>query len=390
MALAREWDELVEQVRALPGFADFLRPPALETLLPAAADGPVVIVNVSRWRCDALVVTRDGVEPVALPGLTLDEVVERVGFYLDTVGAFEVGARDAGAGHRTRRGLERDLGTVLEWCWDAIAEPVLTRLGLTGPPAAGRPWPKLWWCPTGPLTLLPLHAAGRHDIAGAAVVDRVVSSYTPTLRALLEARRPREDGGGGELLVVALPETPGQEPLPNVRREVDALARLGAATTVLQGADATVAGVGAALTTHRWVHFSCHGEQHLDDPSRGGLLLFDGMLTVNDISSRQYRGDLAFLSACKTATGGLNLPDEAITLAAALHYTGYRHVIATLWSVWDDTAADVTETVYRRIGDGAALRPERCAAALHEAVRELRARDPDRPSVWTPFTHTGP
>ena len=61
MALAREWEELVAQVRALDGFEDFLRPPRLEKLLPAAERGPVVIVNMSRWRCDALIVRRDGV-----------------------------------------------------------------------------------------------------------------------------------------------------------------------------------------------------------------------------------------------------------------------------------------------------------------------------------------
>src|SRR5690242_1142344 len=48
MALAREWDDLVAQVRRLQGFEDFLLPPKLETLLPAAERGPVVIVNVSR------------------------------------------------------------------------------------------------------------------------------------------------------------------------------------------------------------------------------------------------------------------------------------------------------------------------------------------------------
>ena len=40
MALAREWDKLVEEVRRLDGFQDFLKPPSLETLLPAAAHGP--------------------------------------------------------------------------------------------------------------------------------------------------------------------------------------------------------------------------------------------------------------------------------------------------------------------------------------------------------------
>jgi len=47
MALAREWDELVEQVRKLEGFEDFLMPPKLETLLPAADRGPVVIAKTS-------------------------------------------------------------------------------------------------------------------------------------------------------------------------------------------------------------------------------------------------------------------------------------------------------------------------------------------------------
>ena len=33
MALAREWDDLVEQVRRIKGFEDFLRPPPLDSLL---------------------------------------------------------------------------------------------------------------------------------------------------------------------------------------------------------------------------------------------------------------------------------------------------------------------------------------------------------------------
>ena len=51
---------------------------------------------------------------------------------------------------------------VLDWLWDVIAGPVLTALGHTGPPGPGDPWPRVWWCPTGPLTVLPIHAAGRH------------------------------------------------------------------------------------------------------------------------------------------------------------------------------------------------------------------------------------
>ena len=83
MALAREWDDLVEQVRELEGFEDFLMPPEVETLLPAADRGPVVIVNVSRWRCDGLIVRPDGVT------------------------AQTVGEADAGRGHRSGEHVPR-------------------------------------------------------------------------------------------------------------------------------------------------------------------------------------------------------------------------------------------------------------------------------------------
>jgi hypothetical protein len=46
----------------------------------------------------------------------------------------------------------------------------------------------MWWVPTGNLSYLPLHAAGRDDEC---VLDRVVSSYTPTVRSLLASGSAR-------------------------------------------------------------------------------------------------------------------------------------------------------------------------------------------------------
>ena len=42
------------------------------------------------------------------------------------------------------------------------SEAVLVALGHTGPPPAGRVWPRGWWCPTGALSMLPIHAPGHH------------------------------------------------------------------------------------------------------------------------------------------------------------------------------------------------------------------------------------
>jgi hypothetical protein len=403
MALARQWDELVDEVRKLDGFEDFLKPPRLETLLPAAAGGPIAIINVSQWRCDALLVTTKGVQLVELPQLTAESVATQAREYLEVLAAADDASRafyrapDRSDAERAVRDAfavrEQRLPPLLEWLWVEVAEPVLTALGYTEPPGPNQPWPRIWWCPTGLLTLLPLHAAGYHDQAnGQTVLDRVVSSYTPTLRALLEARQSLvTTPGDNRLLMIALSDAPGEVPLPYVTRERDLLTSLfEGRCTLLEGKNATTSAAREALPKHRWVHFSCHGGQNLTDPSRGGLRLHDGVLQIADIGAGSYRGELAFLSACQTATGGVNLPDEAITLTAALHYTGYRHVIGTLWSVRDRTAAEVTRAVYTDLTSTGRFEPARSADALHRAVRYLRDTKRLPPSVWTPFTHTGP
>ncbi|MFE2579222.1 CHAT domain-containing protein [Streptomyces sp. NPDC059378] len=426
MALAREWDDLVEQVRGLTGFEDFLRPPNLESLLPAAEKGPVVIVNVSRWRCDALVVRREGVTSIPLEQLTLDEATDRANRYLTLLQqqeAADVAYADASAtlAREPGRASTRDqfraaeavyaaqddvdamLSELQEWLWDVVADPVLTALRLTATPAGPTStWPRIWWCPTGPLTLLPLHTAGYHTEPATrprrTVLDRVVSSYTPTLRALLQARMTDPAGddqaapaeGEDRFLLVEV-DAPGQVPLQRNAEHAVLTEKMPATRmTVLAGDQATVAAIRSGLPAHRWVHFSCHGDQNLADPSQGGLLLHDATLTISDVSTQRFHGDFVGLSACKTAVGGVELLDEAITLAAALHYTGYRHVVAALWSVQDAASAEVFADLYREIITDGAVVPDLAPAALHDAVRRLRDSHPNWPHVWTPFTHTGP
>ncbi|MGY3521013.1 CHAT domain-containing protein [Micromonospora sp. PTRAS2] len=405
MALTREWDALVERVRELPGFEDFLKPPPVEKLLPAAEDGPVAMINVSRWRCDALLVVDGGVRVRELPDLSAAEVEKKTTAYLGVLDlvsqrwrAWWRAKQGAGDMARAEQELsaaedraERMLRAILRWLWRAVAEPVLDELGFTATPvAAPSAWPRLWWCPTGLLTLLPLHAAGDHLVDGPdrpTVLDRVVSSYTPTLRALLQAREPLPEETAPELLIVTVPQVGDEPPLPEAAAERAMLQRRFAGRhRVLDGPEATVDEVARLLPEYRWAHLSCHGNQLLDDPSQGGLRLADGVLSIARLSAEQHHGEFAFLSACKTATGGVGLADEAITLAAALHYTGYRHVIGTLWTVNAAIAAEVADAVYGP-HDGP-FDPTGSVFGLHTVLRRLR--ETERLSVWTPFIHLGP
>jgi CHAT domain-containing protein len=194
------------------------------------------------------------------------------------------------------------------------------------------------------------------------------------------------------VLVVAVQEADGMSPLPQVEDELQELENAFGSErlTVLEGPDATREAVLGQLPKHRWAHFSCHGRQDPLAPSNGGLLLTDGTLSIRELGSRSYSGDFAFLSACMTASGGLSLSDEAITIGAALHYSGFRRVVATLWSIDADMATRLTRDVFGSLTRGGLFRPQDSATAVTEAVLRLRNENPERPSRWAAFTHIGP
>jgi len=52
--LMTQRDDVISRIRMLPDFSRFLLPPLFSDLQQAARDGPVIIVNASRYSCDAL------------------------------------------------------------------------------------------------------------------------------------------------------------------------------------------------------------------------------------------------------------------------------------------------------------------------------------------------
>jgi len=337
--LAREWQETLEAIRARDGFRDFLRPPRAEQLLAAGAEGPVaVITGGPDPGGHALLLT--GPHAADLRVCDLPE-------YSDTEARERAGTLLAAAAAAARSGLarafaEQAVADVLDWLWRTVAAPVLDALGITGPPPPGEPPPRLWWCPAGALSFLPLHAAGE-------VPDRVVSSSTPSVTALLRARARRAPAADARPLIVAVPELDGLAPLPGALREAG-LAHAAMGGTLLSGDAARPESIRRALTAHSWAHFACHGVQDPERPSEGRLLLPGGALSVLDVSRLDLPGaEFAYLSACETAVGGTRLPDEALHLAASLQLAGFSQVIGTLWRVDDESSAEIARGVYETL-----------------------------------------
>jgi len=383
-ALGRRWVRTLREIRRLPGFDRFLDVPQADQLRALAPQqGPVVTVNVSPHRCDALVLERRGLRVVPLPDLRHDELNRRVREFGPAVAAAE--SPRLGLVHRLE--AQAAVRETLGWLWDTVTAPVLRALGHTGPPPDGSPWPRLWWSPTGALNALPLHAAGHIEewevSHGEAVLDRVISSYAPTIRTLPRASDPTAQPTGRPL-VVAMPDTPGHPPLPATLTEAT---ELGTATEArfLLGSQATRAAVADALPSSGWAHFACHAHHDPVNPSGSHLVLHDQPLMITDLHrQRAPHARLAYLSACSTARSTGKFVGESIHLGSAFRLVGFRHVIATLWQVHDQTAAEIARAFYAGYGS------EATALALHRAVRGARAVDPLLPTRWAAHIHTGP
>jgi CHAT domain-containing protein len=221
------------------------------------------------------------------------------------------------------------------------------------------------------------------------VPDLVVSSYTPTVRALARTRTPRRADNTPATLIVPVPHIPGAE-LPGVTAETNAITTLIPDTHILH--QPTHDRVLTALPAHRIAHFSCHGYADWTDPAQSRLFLTDHAtmpLTLTDITTLKLDADLAYLSACETAVTAPRLADESLHITGAFHLAGYRHVIGTLWPVDDPTAAQIAEDFYTYLTADGTPDPDRAAHALHHATRLLRTRYPATPTLWAAHTHTG-
>jgi CHAT domain-containing protein len=80
------------------------------------------------------------------------------------------------------------------------------------------------------------------------------------------------------------------------------------------------------------LHLACHGVQDVDPLSSALVMLQDGRLTIEDMLQLDLpEAVLAYLSACQTAKGDRNTPDQAVHLAAFMLFCDFRSIVGTMW-----------------------------------------------------------
>lgn len=171
----------------------------------------------------------------------------------------------------------------------------------------------------------------------------MVSSYTPTLAALISARRKSKALPLFEarILPVDVPDAPGYPPLKNTSIEIDLISRTVPPTCLLpQEVGPTVHSIISRLSTSDQslspsiLHLACHGQQVFQDPLESGFVMQDGLLTISRLMRIEMpNAFLAVLSACESAMGDRRQPHEAVHLAASMLFAGFKSVLATMWCV---------------------------------------------------------
>ncbi|KAK1992117.1 hypothetical protein LX36DRAFT_694410 [Colletotrichum falcatum] len=408
-------DAVLSEIHRQPGFEHFLGPATETQMRNAAALGPIVVVNMSKYNCSAIIIEKSGIRVLDLEERTYKTVVEDE--FLDPFS------------------VDR-----LEWLWDMIVGPVLDFLGFHKPPSAGEPWPHVWWIPTGPLSKFPLHAAGHHfNNNGTTALDRVISSYSPSVQALVYAREqrvpscmdkaeeikidtsvlgesnlPKESKPGTNAVLVSIPKRPGHlwqprgiDDIEEVRQACESMG-LSCHQPIIYQKDL----VAALYDSCRVFHFAGDSTSSRNNPMESQLHLEDWKtktLTAGDLLGMNLHANppfLAFLSA--NATGrvlGRRAEDENIHLARAFQLAGFRHVIGTLGRVYSELSLETAKMTYQALCDGG-MTDVAVSEGLHHALRQLRddwvrsnafemggQRDPDSnitPPLWAVYVHFGP
>lgn len=438
----KRWRELLpklnslrSRIRSIPGLEEFLLPLSHNALLSLARRGPIFVVNCSGLvgRSDAFIIQSSGIEVLRLPMLLHADVERMMNERDDVVQGWTL---------RTFPQKNARMRNVLSWLWQTIVKPILSHLNMMSDVSDKRK-PHVYWIGTGRLSTAPFHAAGEHESHSTEnTISHTISTYSPTLRALSFAREsspgdPIYSISHRHLFIADARSAPGAAALPSVEEEISQITTAASShATIVRDSSPTPASVLSELPLANIVHFACHAVSDPIDVANSHLLLHaatpsqpdpsptpesdpldplstlhhplqaDNTLDVRAISTmRSPFAELAYLSVCSAAeTRNASLADESIHIASAFQLAGFRHVVGTLWLTKDECCREVAGGFYRRLfgklekgrkgkgRDGVGGEMEQflpVAEALHDAVVELRAENPEKVLAWAPFVCFG-
>ena len=188
-------------------------------------------------------------------------------------------------------------------------------------------------------------------------------------------------------------------PLSNVQRELEQIEKIGLSNQLILNEKFTSKDLQQEIRASRVppiVHLATHGE-FSSTADRTFILSWDRRINVKQLGKllqdkTLYRNrpiELLVLSACKTASGDKR---AALGLAGVAVRAGARSTLATLWSVVDETTAEIMSEFYNQLKDAQKTNINK-AQALQKAqlafIDNYKDKDYRHPHFWAPFVLVG-
>lgn len=305
--------------------------------------------------------------------------------FLATVPAAELVARVRTAREAIRTGEPGNADVALTALHDVLLAPAVRAGVLDGVSV-------LLVGPHGPLGHVPF--AALRSRSGTYVVSQYAVSTIPSAAAFVAMRSSGERRSLASSTVLA----PFPERLPGTRLEVRAVRSMNPHVRSYVGASATESALRGALRGSAVVHVATHGVLSETSPMFSRIELAaprvrsaadDGRLEVHELLAMTVNSDLVFLSGCETGAGtswanAVARGEDYATLARAFMYAGARDVVATLWRIDDDAAAEFARRFH------AAFREASPADAVAAAQRWMVGHPRySAPRYWAAYTASG-
>jgi len=180
-------------------------------------------------------------------------------------------------------------------------------------------------------------------------------------------------------------------PLPAVQEEIEKISQQFPSSKVLLNDEFTTPNLQNQINRLNApiIHLATHG-QFSSNREDTFILTANDKIKINDFESllktREENGinpiELLVLSACQTASGDNR---ATLGLAGVAVRSGARSTLATLWSVNDQSTAQLMETFYQKLTQPNISKAE----ALRLAQLDLLERGYRKPFYWAPFILVG-
>lgn len=343
------------------------------------------------------VVTPDDIASIELPGR--DEIVTLTNDLRRII-------TDASAGRR-------DLANAARPLTDAILAPVADRI-------AGK---RLLIVADGILQTLPfsvLASPGQSEYAPLLVNHEIVQSPASSLIGTVRQFHADRPQPTNTLAVIADPVFGGEsdthtaddprrsscydstpDPLPGTAAEAQAVTALISSSETLVALEFEAQRqlvLSDTLSNYRIVHLATHGCFDEQNPSLSALAFslvdeagnpIDGYLRLHDIYNLNLPADLVVLSACQTAVGDNIRGEGVVGLTRGFFQAGTSRLVASLWSVADDSTAHLMQQFYGNYLDEGMTPSQALRAAQLQMWQDETNSTWRNPYYWSAFVFQG-